>query len=235
MSHHSTPTDAALTTELREALSELATPERPPLGAITSRGRAHRRRRLTRVAGLGVAAIAAASTLAIAWTGAPGATPARNTDQIPVATPAPGPATTLGTIQTAAFILTSNANGTDTLNLTMNQVLDPATLQQALTRHGIPALVRTGTYCTSSPAPPDPVSAGVLAVQLPSGAPHRMVPAPTGPAPIQVQEMAAHTVTVINPAKIPSGTELFFGYASDIHAVFTDLIYTNSYTCGNNP
>ena len=33
----------------------------------------------------------------------------------------------------------------------MNQMLDPATLQQALTQHGIPALVKTGTYCTSTP------------------------------------------------------------------------------------
>ena len=47
--------------------------------------------------------------------------------------------------------------------------------------------------------------------------------------------MAAHTVTVINPAAIPSGTELFFGYSTNIHAVFTDLIYTSSYTCSSNP
>jgi hypothetical protein len=236
MNHDTTSTDAALTVELRDALSELATPERPLLADITGRGRAHQRRRVTRVAGLGVAAaIAAAGTLAITLTGAPSLAPARNTDRIPVATPAPSTITTLGTVQTAAFILTSNANGTDTLTLTMNQVLDPVTLQQALTRHGIPALVKTGTYCTSRPAPPDPVSAGVLSVQLPTGLPHRMVRAPAGPAPSQVQEMAAHTVTVINPAKIPPGTELFFGYAGNIHAVFTDLIYTDSYTCGSNP
>jgi hypothetical protein len=47
--------------------------------------------------------------------------------------------------------------------------------------------------------------------------------------------MAARTVTVINPAAIPSGTELFFGYSSSIHAVFTDLIYTSSYTCSTSP
>jgi hypothetical protein len=32
--------------------------------------------------------------------------------------------------------------------------------------------------------------------------------------------MAARTVTVINPAVLPSGTELFFGYSTNIHAVF---------------
>jgi hypothetical protein len=47
--------------------------------------------------------------------------------------------------------------------------------------------------------------------------------------------MAANTATVINPAAIPSGTELFFGYSSGFHAVFTDLIDTDSYTCSSNP
>jgi len=126
-------------------------------------------------------------------------------------------------------------NGTDTLTLTMSQVLDPATLQQALTEHGIPALVKSGTYCTSSPAPADPVSAGVLSIQPPAGSPHETVPAPSGPTPSQVSQMAAHTVTVINPGAIPSGTELFFGYSSSDHAVFTDLIDINSYTCSDTP
>jgi hypothetical protein len=58
-----------------------------------------------------------------------------------------------------------------------------------------------------------------------------MVPAPRGPAPGEVTQLAARTVTVINPA----GTELLFGYSNSIHAVFTDLIYTSSYTCSSNP
>jgi hypothetical protein len=60
-----------------------------------------------------------------------------------------------------------------------------------------------------------------------------MVPAPSGPAPSELKQLAARTVTVINPGAMPSGTELFFGYSSSIHALFTDLIYTRSYTCGN--
>jgi hypothetical protein len=235
MNHEETLTDSALTRELRDALSELPTPGRPPLAAITGRGRAHRRGRRAGFAGLGVTGAAAGVALALGLSGAFAVTPARSTGPIHVASPAPSTATTLGKIQTAAFILTSNANGTDTLTLTMNQMLDPATLQQALTQHGIPALVKTGTYCTSSPAPPDPVRAGVLSTQLPAGIPHTMVPAPSGPAPSQVQQMAAHTATVINPAAMPTGTELFFGYSSSIHAIFTDLIYTSSYTCSANP
>jgi hypothetical protein len=233
MNYHENPNDSVMTLELREALSELATPERPPLAAITSRGRAHQRRRLAGFAGLGVTGLVAGAALALGLTGALSAAPAPSTSTAQAVAPASA-GRNAGTIQTAAFILTSNANGTDTLTLTMSQMLDAATLQQALAQHGIPALVKTGAYCTSTPAPPDPVSAGVLSTDLPT-APHKMVPAPSGPAPSQLQQMAARTVTVINPAALPSGTELFFGYSSSIHAVFTDLIYTSSYTCGSNP
>jgi hypothetical protein len=56
---------------LRDALSELATPERPPLTAITSRGRAHRLRRLgARIrpdGSLLVAAAAVAVVAILAW------------------------------------------------------------------------------------------------------------------------------------------------------------------------
>ena len=78
--------------------------------------------------------------------------------------PAPAPQT----IRTAAFTLVRNANGTASLTLNQGQMFDPAALQQALARDGIPALVQTGTYCTSTPAPP---SSGVLSVQLPDGSP----------------------------------------------------------------
>lgn len=45
--------------------------------------------------------------------------------------------------------------------------------------------------------------------------------------------IVAHTRTVINPAAMPSGTELFFGYFNRNHLLFFDLIYTSSYTCSN--
>ena len=234
MNHVENLNDSALSRELRDALSELAVPERPPLAAITRMGVAHQRRRLAGFAGLSVTGAAVGAALVLGLTGALGAVPARNAGSTHVA--APNPTTTVGTVQTQGFILTSNVNGTDTLTLTMNQILNPTTLQHGLTQYRIPALVKTGTYCTSNPAPPDPVSAGVLSpFQPPSGVPHTMVPAPSGPAPSEVQQMDANTVTVINPAAMPSGTELFFGYSTNIHAVFTDLIYTSSYTCSSNP
>ena len=187
MNHGENPDDSVLILELREALSELATPGRPPLAAIARRGRTHQRWRLAGFAAVGVAVAAAGTALALGLTGALGAAPARSTG----ATRTAAPVRSGGTIRTAAFILTTNANGTDTLTLTMSQILDPATLQQALTQDGIPALVETGTICSSSPAAPDPVSVGVLSVEPPVGSPHETVPASSVPTPREVNQTAA--------------------------------------------
>jgi hypothetical protein len=236
MNHNEYPNDTSLIWELRDSLSELAAPERPPLAAITSRGRAHQRRRLAAFAGLGGASVAACTALALGLTGtlgtsAPGAsTGASGTAAAARGTNASGGT---GTVQTSAFILTSNANGTDTLTLTMSQVFDPVVFQQALAQHGIPALVKTGIYCTSNPAPFNPSTIGVLSVQPPfkldKG--RGMAPAASGVKPNN--QLIADTKTVINPAAIPAGTELFFGYSSTGHALFFDLIYTHSYTCAS--
>ena len=200
MNYNEHPDDSALARELRESLFEVAAPERPPLAAISNRGRAYQRRQLAGFAGLGVAGVAAGSALVLGLTGVLGAAPARSA----------------GTIRTAAFTLTSNANGTDTLTLTDSQILDPAALQQALAQHGIPALVKTDAFCYSRPAPP---LAAVLS--------HHHGP------------LADGSVTVINPAAMPSGTELFFyvfygpaaGQSNSEHQFAVNLIYTNSYAC----
>jgi hypothetical protein len=222
--NHDENTDSTLTLELRDAMSALATPGRPPLAAITTRGRSRQRRRAG-LAGLGAAGAVAGTVLALNLAGVLGAAPARSTGTIGTAAPTPG-----ATIQAAAFTLTSNANGTDTLTLKMSQMLDPAALQRALRQHGIPALVKTDTYCSSSPAAPDPASIGVLSVRPPFK-PHGLVPAPAGAAPSTLKQIAARTVTVINPAAIPARTELFFDYASGDRLLFAGLIYTDSYAC----
>jgi hypothetical protein len=195
-----------------------------PAEQIVSRSRAIRTSGHRRLAACITAVAAAGSVvLGLGLFGALGAAPNRGTGTI----------RETGTIRTAAFILTRNADGTDTLTLTMSQMLDPAVLQQALAHDGIRALVKTGIYCSSSPAAPDPASIGVLSVRLPVEPPHVMVPAPSGPAPGELKQIAARTSTVINPAAMPAGTELFFGYSTSIHALFTGLIYTSSYTCSN--
>jgi hypothetical protein len=194
-----------------------------PAEQILSRSRAIRASSHRRLAAC-IAAVAAAGSvvLGLGLSGAHGAAPAGET----------GTTRGTGTVRTEAFTLTRNADGTDTLTLSMSQMFDPAAFQQALAQHGIPALVKTGTYCSSSPAPPDPVGIGVLSLRAPAPQP------PRGGVfshltPREMNRIAAGTKTVINPAAMPSGTELFFSYVNSGHALFFDLIYTSSYTCSN--
>ena len=187
----------------------MAVPGRPSLAAITGRGRAHRQRRLASFAGLGGASAAVVVALALGLAGVFGAAPVRT-----------------GTVQTAAFTLISYTNGIVALKL--SQVFDPAALQRALAQHGVPALAKTGTYCSSIPAVPSPVGRGVL----PGAARrerHRATPARYGRAscqtvnfpvkPSQLAPMVDPVSMVINPAAMPSGTELFIGYFDLGHTI----------------
>jgi hypothetical protein len=117
-----------------DSLSAIPIANPPDVAAITARGRARRRHRLSAVAGLSVAA-AACTALAIGPTGML------------------GPARTPGTIRTVGFTLVSNANGTATLTISPKELLDPAALQSDLAQYGIPAKVTTGSLCSSDPAP----------------------------------------------------------------------------------
>jgi hypothetical protein len=217
------PDDSALTAELRDSLADVAVPERPPLAAITSRGRAHRRRRRAGLAARGGATAAVVIALALGLTSLLGAAPGRGT----------------GATQTAAFTLTSYVNGT--VSLKLSQVFDPAALQRALSQHGVRALVKTGTYCSSSPAAPSPVRLGVLPIPRRAGTRHRATPELGGQSiwesatlpvkPSQLAPMADPISLVINPAAMPSGTELFIGFFNPGYSVFVDLIYTGSHTC----
>jgi hypothetical protein len=199
---------------------------------IVSRSRAIRARGHRRLAA-GITAVAAAGSvvLGLGLSGTLGAAPDSGTGTVGGA----GTIRSAGTIRTAAFTLTSNANGTDTLTLTHSQVFNPAALQQALAQHGIPALVKTGTYCSSDPAAPGPSSIGVLSIRPPVKLQPRegAVQVPGNLTSSARNWIVDHTVTVINPAKMPSGTELFFSYFNSGHLLFFDLIYTSSYTCSN--
>jgi hypothetical protein len=75
----------------------------------------------------------------------------------------------------------------------------------------------------------------VLSIQPPfkPQPPFKAGPVPGGQKPGELKRIIADTVTVINPAKMPSGTELFFGYFNSDHALFVDLIRTSSYACSN--
>jgi hypothetical protein len=176
------------------SLSTLPVAAPPAAEAIMARGRARRRRTLT---GLGLAGAAGATALALGLTGVFGSAPARGT----------------GTIRTAAFTITRNANGTDTLTINPQVLIDPSTLQNDLAQYSIPALVKTGSFCSSNPDP-----AGFS--QVVTFGPQSGLPAP-------------HPTITFNPSAIPAGTELSFGIfelPTTQEGVFA-LIDTNSYTC----
>jgi hypothetical protein len=187
--------------QARDALS--GTRMETPVEAILAKGRSRRHRR--RLVQLSAAGVAASGCLALGLAAVVGS-----------GSPAPAP----GTIRTAAFTLALHANGTASLKLNQDQTFDPAALQQALARDGIPALVQTGTFCTSTPAPP---SSGVVSIQLPDGSP---VPITGLRSPVPPD-----AVTVINPAAMPAGTELSFTYVNHDRVLTGSLIYTAAHTC----
>jgi hypothetical protein len=191
------------------SLSALPVARPPAAETIMARGRARHRRTVT---GLSLAGIAGVAVVALGLAGALGGH---------------SPARAGTTIRTAAFTLAKNASGTATLTLTRDQIFDPAALQQALQQDGIPALVDTDSYCSSSPAPPSPHGIGIISVQLPDGT-------PVGKStPGHQQSTPADAVTVINPAAMPAGTELFFDYVESARALIGGLVYTHSYTCSS--
>jgi len=194
--------------ELRDSLSGVAAPGRPALEAITARGRARQRRRTAGLAAAGTAGVAAVTAVVLGLTA-----------------PSPAPGVSTGTIRTAAFTLVHNADGTDTLTVSMPQMRHPAELQRALQREGIPALVKTDVSCSSTPALPLPANIGVVTLEHPDGRP---LPKP-GPAPGSFVVIPANAVNVINPARMPRGSELYFDYFS--HGLNTGLIRASSYTC----
>jgi hypothetical protein len=164
---------------------------RTPVGQIIGRGRTVRARRRIPGAVTGLAAVAA---LALGLTGVLGPAPARST----------------GTIRTTAFTLAEHANGTATLTINPDVLLEPGILQRDLRRDGIPAMVTTGRFCSSHPGP-----AGFRHV-------------------VTGQRSSPDTMT-IHPAALPAGAELSFGYfrLSSGQETVDTLIDANSYTCAS--
>jgi hypothetical protein len=129
-----------------------------------------------------------------------------------------GPAAVSGTgaIRTTAFTLVKHANGTVTLTINPGVLLEPGTLQSDLQRDGIPAKVTVGSFCSSDPAP-----AGFNQVV------NAVVPGLKG------TPMTVNPALTINPAAMPAGTELSFGYFQlpSGQETAAGLIDTGSYTC----
>ncbi len=200
-------TDSAELRELRDSLSGVAMPERPPLETITARGHARRRRRLTKVTRASVAGAVAAGALALGLSGAF------------------NPAHKLGTIRTAAYTLRHNANGTDTLTLNPGELFNPSQLQSDLAQYGIPAKVTSGSYCTSNPEPAG--FAQVVSVPGPGTSQEGSGQQPT--ITIDPSQMPSGTELSVGDFQITSGQ-----FAGQQQADM-DLIDTNAYTCTSTP
>ena len=206
MNVHDEMSDNEVLRAASESLSRIPMASPPDVEAIMARGRAHRRRRLSGVAGMSVAA--AGTALALGLTGVLGPAPAR----------APG------TIRTASFTLVSNSNGTATLTINPKELVDAAALQNDLRQYGIPALVTSGSFCSSDPAPA-PLSR-VLSFYPNYGPGRHVIP------------RGVHPTVTFNPAAMPAGTELSFGVfqlGSGEQQTDFMLINTSSYTCANTP
>jgi hypothetical protein len=209
MNVHDEMSDNEVLRTASESLSALPVADAPDVQAITARGRARRRHRLSALAGLSVAGAAGVTALALGLTGVL------------------GPARTPGTIRTAAFTLVSNANGTATLTISPKELLDPAALQSDLAQYGIPAKVTTGSFCTSDPAP-----AGFSQVVSSSpGGPSTVTPTPVSNPAITIDPsaMPAGTELSVGDFQLSSG-EL----SGEQQADFV-LIDTGSYTCSSTP
>jgi hypothetical protein len=203
-----------------ELLSRISVAGPPDVEAITARGRAHRNRRLASAAGLSVAA--GATALALSLTGVLGSSPAKSP----------------GTIRAVSFTLVSHINGTATLTINPDELLDATALQNDLEQDGIPAHVTSGSFCSSNPAP-----AGFWQVVGGSTAPRNTYPGevfgPTGMPVISngIKTRALSPTITFNPAAIPAGTELSLGDLPPgsgmrgMHGVAMGLIDTNSYSC----
>jgi hypothetical protein len=171
-----------------------------PVEAILARSRSQRHKRWLKE--ISAAAIAASFVLALGLAGVFGSSPVSGT----------------GAIRAVAFTITRNANGTSTLTISPRVLFDPSTLQRDLARHGIPAKVTTGRFCSSDPAP--------------SGFSQVVTESPALHGDGGQQQVNNPTVT-INPAIMPAGTELSIGAFQVAKGYDTALalLSANSYTC----
>jgi hypothetical protein len=185
-----------LTAELQRMASDAARQADRLAAAEVIREGDRRRRRsvaLRSLAVLSVAGVAAGVTLALGLTGVHGSVPAHRTFAI----------------RTAAFTLTGNANGTDTLTINQLVLVEPSTLQKDLTLYGIPAIVSTGRFCSSNPGPAG--FSKVVSLSMHGSLPNQ-------------------TMT-IDPSALPAGTKLSFGSFQLPTETAVTLIDKNSYSC----
>jgi hypothetical protein len=203
--------DDDLITTVRESFTGVRSTT--SVAQIVKRSRAVRARRRIPGAFSGLAVVtAAAVVLGLGLSGAfgsSGAAPARGT----------------GTIRTASFTLVEHANHAVTLTINPHVLFDAAALRNALHEDGIPALVTSGSFCSSNP----PLAAFSQVEYWRPGVGHNL-----GGGTFIVSKVGL----TINPAAMPAGTELSFGVFQprlDEQLIGSELIKTSSYSCSSTP
>jgi hypothetical protein len=134
------------------------------------------------------------------------------------------PAHSTAAVRTAAFTLVSHANRTVTLTINPTELVDAAALQNDLQRYGIPAMVTSGSFCSSDPAPAR-ITQAVSFYPKPTG---HFTGIPRG----------VHPTITFNPAAIPAGAELSFGvfqHSSGEQQTDFALVNSGSYSCTSTP
>ena len=181
-------TDDDLLAPVRQSLSRLHM--QTPVETIIRAGRIRQRRRHAAVGTAATATGVAALIVGTSVTGGHAAPPVGSTGPLPVASTEPPPVGSPST-RPVAFTLTSAEGGATKLTLYKGQNLDPDALRQALAERGIPALVTVGKFCRTTPEP-----------------------APIGEL-LTPSEQAGENVFTINPAAIPPGAEISFGFVGN--------------------
>jgi hypothetical protein len=165
-----------------------------PVEEIMARGRARRRHRLSALAAAGVTASVAVG-LGLWGVGGSG-----------------NPSGGGGSVQLAAFSVTSGPNGSSTLTLRKGAQyrLDPDALRDALAQHGIPAVVTVGEVCDTDPEP-----TGLDQV-------------------ISSRRLADGSVfTTFTPSAMPAGSKLSIGYFPT-HTIFALIEGDAPLVCGDS-
>jgi hypothetical protein len=196
--------DSAVLSAVRDSIT-VPLPTAPNLEAITARGRAQRRHRLS---GLSIAAGTAAGAGLIA--GLIGSGSARPAPQHAGA----APQHQATQVQLAAFSVVTGSDGATTLTLNPVQVVNPDEVRQALAEHGIPALVTAGKFCRTAEQPAPGVGQVVTMVPL-SGSPRAFRSGHPEGQPGSLLESLPKPTLVIHGSAIPNGVELSIGYRQD--------------------
>ena len=132
----------------------------------------------------------------------------------------PAPARGTSQVRLAAFSVASNHDGTVTLILRRGVPFHPSALRNLLARHGVPALVKAGSYCYSNPPPHAPG-----AVQTHP----RLKGYPPGQTPPKVTRL------IIKSSALPAGTEIGFGFFKHNRVFIQNIIYDHAHTCATSP